>query len=424
MSDAKRRRRDFIQNIAIAVLSVLAVLLFIQSQRLTRNPVEGGLSGSLSNSGSPISTLPLEQNAPLTLPLRTAVTGSYGRYGSVATTTADETFEPLRGLLEQALNSAQTPTLCNPQTFQEALRAPSVYCDFLSPLPLPVLADALWAVSGHTLQARYLILSGQEETVTLYLWDGASFCYRCDTALSAEELETTVNRYESGNTHFAFDLPEAGAIAPFSLLPDTIPQLPALAVSVSLTDTNRLLTLLDFNPNTNYRYPESDGSETVVEGDRSLRIRSNGTVVYNSGGEPVLSIEAQSERPTPLEAASGAAALLNELLSGAAGEASLCLTDIRQNGSTCTLTFDYQTGGVPIRFSDGECAAEVTLNGTAVSGMTLRFRQYTASPSASLLLPLKQTLAIAAQQEGRELSIVYADTGSDTAGAIWLSEEI
>ena len=422
MNETRRRRRDFIQNIAIAMLSVLAVLLFFQTQRLTQTSGEGSLFKPTAGTDTPISSAPIGQDVPLTLPVRTAVTGSYGRYGSVTTTTADGDFEPLRGLLELALNSARTPTLCSLQVFQEALDAPSVYCDFLSPLPLPVLTDALWASSVHTQQARCLLLSGQDGRVTLYLWDGAALCYRCDTDLPYETLETTGNRDESGNTHFAFDLPEADSLAPFSLLPDAVPVLPVLSVSPSLDDTNRLLTLLDFNPNTNYRYPESDGSETVVEGERSVRIRSNGTVVYDSGGEPALVIEAAGDRPAPLEAASGAAALLNSLLSGSSGEASLFLTGIRQSGITCTLTFDYQLGGVPIRFADGESAATVTLDGTVVSGMTLRFRQYTATASNSLLLPLTQTLAIAGRQEAQELSVAYADNGTDTAAALWLSE--
>ena len=422
MNEAKRRRRDTIQNILITMLSLLAVLLFLQSQRFSLRPAAGELVSS--SSSAPISTAPLGQSTPLTLPVRTAVTGPYGRYGSVTLTTADESFEPLRSLLEQALNSARTPTLCSTQAFRDALQAPSLYCDFLSPLPLPILAETLWASTEQTLPIRYVLLSGQDDAVTLYLWDGASLCYRSDTTLPLPELETAVNLYESGNTHFAWDLPgSAGELAPFSLLPDTLPDLPVLSAGAALSDTNRLLTLLDFNPNTNYRYPESDGSETVVEGERSVRIRPNGTVTYSSGGESALTVAARSDRPTPREAASGASALLNELLATAAGDAELFLTGVQQNGRTTTVTFDYHVGGIPIRFSDGSCAAEVVLDGTAVSGMTLRFRQYTATGAQSLLLPLPQALAIAACRPGQALSIGYADNGTDSVSACWLSDD-
>ena len=91
-------------------------------------------------------------------------------------------------------------------------------------------------------------------------------------------------------------------------------------------------------------------------------------------------------------------------------------------GETTQLRYGYHIGGVPIRFSDGGCAAEVTLAGTAVTELSLRLRQYTASGESSLLLPLRQTLAIAAEQPGAELSLGYADTGGDTVSANWLSD--
>ena len=78
--------------------------------------------------------------------------------------------------------------------------------------------------------------------------------------------------------------------------------------------------------------------------------------------------------------------------------------------------------GLPIRFSDGSCAAEVTLTGTAVTRLSLRFRQYTATDSSAPLLPLRQALAIAAGSAGAEIAIGYADTGSDTVSAAWLLE--
>jgi hypothetical protein len=42
--------------------------------------------------------------------------------------------------------------------------------------------------------------------------------------------------------------------------------------------------------------------------------------------------------------------------------------------------------------------------------------------TASLLLPLPQTLAIAAKAPDHSLSIGYADTGHDTVNATWLAD--
>lgn len=117
----------------------------------------------------------------------------------------------------------------------------------------------------------------------------------------------------------------------------------------------------------------------------------------------------------------GAAALLNSLLSGQTSEAGLYLTGVRQTEHTVILTFGWQSGGVPIRFDRGGSAAEVTLSGCAVSALTLRFRQYADTGETSLLLPLRQALAIAVRQAGAELSIGYVD-GGVSASARWLAD--
>ena len=179
---------------------------------------------------------------------------------------------------------------------------------------------------------------------------------------------------------------------------------------------------MGFNPNTQNRYPDASGTQVIMENGRTLRIYTDGTVTYLSGGDDALSVPAEGEVPTLLEASLGCGSLLNTLLASAGGDAAIWLKDVRQSGTTTTLRFGYQARGVPIRFSDGESAAEITLSGTAVSSMTLRIRQYTSLEETSLLLPLRQALAVAARHPGTELTIGYVDNGSDTVSAQWLAE--
>ena len=179
---------------------------------------------------------------------------------------------------------------------------------------------------------------------------------------------------------------------------------------------------MGFNPNTQNRYPDASGTQVIMENGRTLRIYADGMVTYLSGGDDMLSVPADGELPTLLEASLGCGTLLNTLLASTGGEAAIWLKDVRQNGTSTTLSFGYQVGGVPIRFSDGKPAAEITLSGTTVSSMTLRIRQYTALEDTSLLLPLRQALAVAARHPGTELTIGYVDNGSDTVSAQWLAE--
>ena len=144
--------------------------------------------------------------------------------------------------------------------------------------------------------------------------------------------------------------------------------------------------------------------------------------MYYSDGNPTLSIEAESSIPSLTEAATEVNALLNNLFFSSVGDARIYLEKIQQTAETTILHFGYQVGGVPIRFSNGQSAAVVTLTETTVSAMELRFRQYTVTETASLLLPLPQALAIAAKTPDHSLSVGYEDTGHETVSATWLAD--
>ena len=306
--------------------------------------------------------------------------------------------------------------------FRSALGKPSVYCDFLEPLPVSYLADLMGITAESELSVRALAAAEQNGQVVLLLWDGGSRYYQCVTAVQPSTLTEVLDHFELGVTAFAFeDLSGYGQhLAPLSLFPDPLPELPQLTVTESTVSTETLLSVLGFNPHTNSRYTDAGGAEVVVEGDRVIRISGSGTFSYTSGGETVLSVESAGGLPTPREAVSGVLELLDQLIPE--GDARLYLLEWQQSETATFLTFGYQSGGVPIRFADGSAAAEVTLSGNTISALSLRPRQYSAASSASPLLPLRQAMAIAGRTEGAELSIGYADTGVYPLSAVWLTD--
>ena len=428
----KRSKLDTLQNIAITVLAVTAVLLFLWTQLYTFAP-DGGALDTLFNgpTAAPDNSATMT-STELQAPVRVAVSGdkTYGRYASVTTTTADESFAPLKTFLQEALGSARSFSASSETVFFTALDRPSVYYDFLEPLPLSVLSGLVDGTSGEEQRvARQLVLfAAEDDTVQLVLCDGDGAYYQSQTAITGSDLTGVVNLFELGSGYFAFDYTvlsdHYSRIAPTSLFLETLPQLPILSVSADLPDESSLLEELGFNPHTNSRYTEANGTEVVVEGDHSVRFLPDGTIRYKGSdsetSEPELTVESVGDIPTLQEAASGASDLLNRLLSSYPSDASLYLMNIQLSGSGTTLYFDYQSGGIPIRQASGAPAAEVQLNGRRVSSLNLLLRQYTAETDASLLLPMKQTIAIAARQEGKELLIGYTDNGSNTSSAAWL----
>lgn len=422
MNEKCRQRRDFLQNLAITVLAVSAVLLFAQTQLYSLSPeasLRRFLSGSAQADGSAVS----QQDLPVTAPVRVAVSGPYGRYGSITATTGED--DLLRGLLREVLGSTGTFTHCGQEEFLQSLQNTSVYYDFLTTLPLSILAETAGTDSPSEPSARYLVVSGPQDPVSLFLWDGDTSYLRCSTAVSLKSLEQTVSQYEPGSAMFAADLAEqdinATDLSPCSLFLEQTPSLSSLTSEIPAWDDSLLLADLRFNPNTKNRYTDN-GTEVISESGRSLRLRPDGSVTYQSGGDGTLSIEAAGDVPTLKEAVAGVGTLLNSLLAPTAGDEVLYLQSIRQSGSLTTLTFAYHVGGVPVRFSDGSSAAEVTLDHKAVSALSLRICRYTATGTPSLLLPLRQALAIAQRHPGAELSIGYADYGAGTVEASWLAD--
>ena len=422
MDPKQRSRRDFWQNIAITLLSLSAVLLLTQPQ--LRSETLPALKDTSAASGSTQSA-----DSAFTAPVRVAVSGSYGRYGSVTltTATASEEFSPLGTLLGEVLGSAQMYTTCTKEDVLSALEDSSVYYDFLTPLPLSVLGGLVGMEGEDSILARYLVVTSQGGSrVLLYLWDGADRCLTCTTALSSAALETLIEGYEQGNAMFAFDAGEeyaayAQGLHPLSLfLPETDLGLPVLSSVSALSASDSLLSALEFNPHTQTRWTEDGGTEVIVDGDRTLRIREDGGLTYRSGGSDALRISGE-EFPSLWEAVTKTEALLRQLLSPES-EAGLFLKSVSRSANTTTLTFDYHYNGVPVRLSSGAAAAKVTLSGGVVSSIAFTYREYHAAEEAALLLPLRQALAIAASAPGAELLIGYADLGEDTVSPQWLCE--
>ena len=416
------RGRDFIQNITITLLLLSALFLFSRTQFFQLGAAVG--SGTWQRLTAPAGDQTADAPASDTLsaPVRAAVTGEYGRYGSVSLTTDSEDFTPIKTLLREVLGSARSRIDASAAAFQAALGKPSVYCDFLEALPVPYLADLMGVTVESPLSVRALAAAEQNGQIVLLLWDGGARYYQCATAAQPSTLTDVLDHFELGVTAFAFeDLSGYGQqLAPLSLFPDPLPELPQLTVAESAVSTETLLSVLSFNPPTNSRYTDAGGAEVVVEGDRVVRISGSGSFSYTSGGETALSVETAGGLPAPGEAVSDVLALLDQLTPE--GDARLYLLSWRQTGSETVMTFGYQSGGVPIRFADGSAAAEVTLTGSAVSALSLRCRQYSAVSAASPLLPLRQAMAIAGRTEGAELSIGYADTGAYPLSAVWLTD--
>jgi hypothetical protein len=414
--------RDSFQNLVILLLSLSAVMLFVQIQMynlrsdaplvsfLSAPPTQGGITA--------LSELPM--------PVRLAATGEYGRWADLSAATGSENFAPAGNLLMEALGSAGTPRKTTQEEFRRALRFDSdteysVYFDFENPLPLSVLAGLVGAEwNGEDFTARRILLGARGETVLLFLWDGDAGCFVCTTALPVESVGDYVSSCPLGSAWFAFDQPEGYEHTdPYSLFSEQTDRAASLTVLRSIPDSAAMLEALLFNPHTNSRYSEPTGAEVIVEGDRTLSIRADGEISYQGEGGS-LRLAGAAQNPSLTEQVVGSYRLVSGLVP-VPNAGGLYLASISADGNTATLRFGYACNGIPIRFTDGGPAAEITLEGTSVTRLTLRIRQYTAQENIALILPLAQALSISRDYPGRELALCYVDMGGE-ATVQWLAE--
>ena len=423
MTEQQREALDFRQNIAIALLAVLAVLLFSRTE-LFHLGWETLNDNFLS---APQRAAPEQRETVetgLRVPLRFAATGVYGgvygRYVLINTNNRGRAFSAVRRLFADALTVSAPFEQSSREDFLSAIRGASLYCDFINPLPLSLLAGLTGTELRDERPARAMTLTRAPDGVELRLWDGAGTYLRRAAPLSVRELDQIVSGYEFGGGLFAMDDISYENVSPLSLFLETAPSEPVYSAVSGLPDIESLLTAFQFNPLTKSRYTEANGTQVIMEGGRSVRIRTNGVIYYQDSGRGDLRIEGAGETPSGWEAANECAALLNGILVPQ-GCASVYPLEIRRQDNLTALRFGCSLDNLPALRADGEAAAVVTLDGRKIASLEIRPRRYAVTNTESLLLPVEQALGLAETRPGAELFLAYQDTGGARVNAQWFA---
>ena len=391
---------DLLQNLLIVLLSLSAAALLLLTLR--HSAASEAVAAPARSVQSEASPTPLPLNIVLSTPL-----------GRGAYSCTDDAHAEVLSLMGEALGAAEAAAPETESDFLAALSGDSILFDFLSPLPLSLLSDRLGEELDDETQVRALLLASDGSLLTLHLAT-AEGCLRRPTALTSAALETLLRSYSLGNVWLGIDT--GRAIAPLSILPTSLSELPALSAATVLPPAESALLLLEFNSWTNARYTDERGNLTVFEEDRTLRLLADGTVQYLSlsGGYPL------SDPVSVPEIGSRLSALLNRLIPESETMLSMSACSRGEDG-TLTLLFDYRYGGLPIRFSDGAHAAVAQVKDGQLISLTLRCRSY-HSAEEERLLPTRTAAAIAEGRERNELKLLYTDSGSERLSPLWVSE--
>ena len=285
------------------------------------------------------------------------------------------------------------------------------------------MAAWLGEETPYNRSVRAMALTTEEsDSAVLYLYSGDGSIFRYYTALPLSAVQDAAAQCAPNSGAFGFES-NYTTLAPYTVL--TIQAVSAPVVQAALPtgySSYNLLTALDFNAHTGFRYQESSGAEVITESPRTLRLDPDGTVSY-SGSEDAASslyrVAFSGEEPTTVDALQSGLQLA-AVLTGSTGASSLYLRSIDATETGWQLSFGYQAAGFPVFFPDGEEALTITITGRTIVSFTYRCRTYTSLEENSSLLPTTMAIAIASLHPGSGLSLGYIDNGNDTLSAFWL----
>ena len=425
----KPARVNFLQNIAIALLSLSALLLLLRVISY-----ETGRSGSLSGLPNLVSSGQAENTnstdlTAMAAPFNLVITNEYGHSGYLLVSGEESGLEQVNSLLREALGSAYAPQTAADARFREALGNPGIYLDYLVALPSSILSAQLSTELDYGSSVRQLLITREDSGIVLYLRDQAGQITCCATAVSSSALQEAVAVFSASAVFFAFegDQEVYGHLDPYSVFPNTTVQRPVYtaATPALASDVDQLLTILDFNPHTMSRYVQSDGTVVVRETSRTLYVRPNGTVSCTGdtqAASPLYQVAAAGDRPTEAEAVLAVLNLAEAMLPAeVTSSSSLCLSSLTATAEGYSISLQYMLSGVPIYFGDDTPALTAEIQGDTITRFSLHYRQYTLTTDTYALLPAALAAAAAGEYDGAFLTVGYIDQGDSTVYPGWLA---
>lgn len=420
----KHLARNAIQNVIILLLIISAVFLIFCTGLVRTDSIDQMLLNVTPSTGTQSNTT---QSAAL--PVRVAVRSSGQCHVWTNETTGGDLFEDLGPVLIEALGSAKDGAPVDASEFHRALENDCIYYDFTVSLPLHILSK--WIGSTETSfqsNARAFVLSGlQSNTLSLYSWDSSSDTYYCwSTSVPVESMLTNTDKYIGSAGEFAFLCSEPyNTLMPYTFIVSDRMSLSDLSTTTPGDESvkNDIMTALEFNiHSSNSYYTESNGTEVVSQGSRTLRFSPDGTVVYNGSDEDIalLRITQSDDPPSLAECAGAALDIVNTLLANRIGDAALYLSSASgDRHGNATITFDYIVNGYPIVFP-GKHAVEITVENGMITHISMQLRTYTLLDTTTTLMPTLQATAALQTDTLSELFPGYYDDGSDALSPCWL----
>lgn len=423
-----QRAVEWCKDLLILLLTCSAFFLVSQTpmadqlKLLTAQPVQSALPSAARSEEAAI-------------PYAIAVRSDLGLYGaSYDAPLVERAFGQLSSLLGEGLSTAGPAETISRHQWQLLLESPGVYCAFQGTPPLAALEGWLGTGAGAPEGgAESLLLSYDGSRVWLCWREGDLYRRSATTVAYDDHLEEALGAFSPNGAAFASTLVrEDGVYA--SLDGDVLvsmaapsPQNYTLSSPDFVGDSaalERLLEALGFRSGANSAY-ETAGDLAINENDDRLRLSSQGTVSFHTGGGGRYLISSQEEIPTLPQCVQAAWELLDRSSAPWRGEGEYVLTGAEPSEGGWTITFQARLGGVPVLTGGEGWAAQFVTTGREISAFTLTLRSYTPTET-NAVVPAQRLAAAALQslpQASGKLKLCYRDLGGSSLTAGWMCTE-
>ncbi|MBQ7986247.1 MAG: hypothetical protein IJ304_03155 [Clostridia bacterium] len=218
-----------------------------------------------------------------------------------------------------------------------------------------------------------------EENGNVYINDDGTF-YRIETlaqeisAIIESVLETDIENQSVIN--YSFDLnfdKEFGSqktiLAPMipiysdAVLADVVnSENPVMRDDeINQRTVNQILSAFSINPNSMWRYTEADGTLVFVENTGILKISPNGILTYTASDNGIQLSSGSS--PDTSDNVSQIAGFIDTVNASINQNAEMSITSPLTDDNTRNFTFDYNMGGIPVKFSNNNAVKVTVSNG-------------------------------------------------------------
>lgn len=423
----RSRLMEWGKNLLILLLLLSAVYLLSHTQLADR--VTDSAQRWLGGDEEQTQSLSTKTSSATVHLARVAVCQDGLRYGvQYDQEGTDAVFESVSTLLSEAVVSATEPETVSERTWRSALCSTGVYLDFLYAIPMSALSGRLADGRSNELltgTARRICLAADRDggVSLFYINEEDGSYYTCGTTLSRDfHLDEVVAQWAPNGAMFAFEVEGMDATGPYTLLTARLEPLIYTAANPLLEDNSRLTQLLNVLDFTAQRDAlDLTSGFSLVEGSDSLRLSADGLVSFHSmgGSDYRFSLPGDSTQET----LDYVQALAEDTAGVWCGQARLCLAGMEEAQNGLVVTFQYSLNGAAVALSEDRTAARFVVRNGAVTDFTLYLRSYTATEEISMVLP--EALAAAAMDSldarGRELELLYQDSGTDRVVAGWFA---